>query len=46
MLKRQGVDVKGLMKEEDPVKEEAEPHIDCTGDLQVPTNEYNFSPRM
>ncbi|KAK1388375.1 villin-4 [Heracleum sosnowskyi] len=35
MLKRKGVDVKGLMKEEDPVKEEAEPHIDCTGDLQV-----------
>ncbi|KAL8135204.1 hypothetical protein AgCh_010025 [Apium graveolens] len=35
MLKRQGVDVKGLMKEEEPVKEEAEPHIDCTGDLQV-----------
>ncbi|WOG96873.1 hypothetical protein DCAR_0416211 [Daucus carota subsp. sativus] len=35
MLKRQGVDVKGLTKEEDPAKEDTEPNIDCTGDLQV-----------
>lgn len=34
MLKRQGVDVKGLVKA-DPVKEEPLPYIDCTGDLQV-----------
>lgn len=46
MLKRQGVDVKGLTKEEDPAKEDTEPNIDCTGDLQVLTTEYNFSPKM
>ncbi|KAK4798794.1 hypothetical protein SAY86_031120 [Trapa natans] len=34
LLKRQGVNVKGLMKAE-PVKEEPKPNIDCTGDLQV-----------
>lgn len=34
MLKRQGVNVKGLLKA-DPVKEEPQPNIDCTGDLQV-----------
>ncbi|KAL3819575.1 hypothetical protein ACJIZ3_005480 [Penstemon smallii] len=34
MLKRQGVNVKGLLKAESP-KEEPQPHIDCTGDLQV-----------
>ncbi|XP_054822780.1 villin-4-like [Prosopis cineraria] len=34
LLKRQGVDVKGLLKV-DPVKEEPQPHIDCTGRLQV-----------
>ncbi|RYR77067.1 hypothetical protein Ahy_A01g001545 [Arachis hypogaea] len=34
LLKRQGVDVKGLLKAE-PVKEEPKPHIDCTGHLQV-----------
>ncbi|KAK1399798.1 villin-4 [Heracleum sosnowskyi] len=36
LLRRQGVDVKGLMKE-GPSKEEsqAQPHIDCTGNLQV-----------
>lgn len=34
MLKRQGVNVKGLLKA-DPIKEEPQPNIDCTGDLQV-----------
>ncbi|ONI27342.1 hypothetical protein PRUPE_1G081400 [Prunus persica] len=34
LLKRQGVDVKGLLKA-DPVKEEPQPYIDCTGNLQV-----------
>ncbi|KAL0453394.1 UNVERIFIED_CONTAM: Villin-4 [Sesamum latifolium] len=34
LLKRQGVNVKGLVKTESP-KAEPEPHIDCTGDLQV-----------
>ncbi|KAL6525515.1 Villin-4 [Orobanche hederae] len=33
LLKRQGLNVKGL-KEESP-KEEPQPYIDCTGDLQV-----------
>ncbi|WCJ19622.1 villin putative [Euphorbia peplus] len=34
MLKRQGVNVKGLVKTA-PVKEEPEPYIDVTGNLQV-----------
>ncbi|XP_058723366.1 villin-4-like [Vicia villosa] len=34
LLKRQGVNVKGLLKA-DAVKEEPQPHIDCTGHLQV-----------
>ncbi|XP_057422444.1 villin-4-like [Lotus japonicus] len=34
LLKRQGLDVKGLVKA-DPVKEEPQPFIDCTGHLQV-----------
>lgn len=34
LLKRQGVNVKGLLKA-DPVKEEPQPQIDCTGNLQV-----------
>ncbi|PKI54831.1 hypothetical protein CRG98_024782 [Punica granatum] len=34
MLRRQGVNVKGLVKSE-PAKEEPQPYIDCTGDLQV-----------
>ncbi|XP_028196834.1 villin-4-like [Glycine soja] len=34
LLKRQGLDVKGLVKSE-PEKEEPQPHIDCTGHLQV-----------
>ncbi|KAL0359761.1 UNVERIFIED_CONTAM: Villin-4 [Sesamum angustifolium] len=34
LLKRQGVNVKGLVKAESP-KAEPEPHIDCTGDLQM-----------
>lgn len=34
LLKRQGVNVKGLLKAE-PVKEEPQPFIDCTGNLQV-----------
>ncbi|KAJ4709284.1 villin 4 [Melia azedarach] len=34
LLKRQGVNVKGLLKAE-PVKEEPQPYIDCTGNLQV-----------
>ncbi|KAK3221326.1 hypothetical protein Dsin_008351 [Dipteronia sinensis] len=34
LLKRQGVNVKGLLKA-DPVKEEPQPFIDCTGHLQV-----------
>ncbi|KAI5011210.1 hypothetical protein ZWY2020_013347 [Hordeum vulgare] len=34
LLKNQGLDVKGLMKSAD-VKEEPEPYIDCTGNLQV-----------
>lgn len=34
LLKRQGFNVKGLMKAT-PVKEEPQPYIDCTGNLQV-----------
>ncbi|KAG6587739.1 Villin-4, partial [Cucurbita argyrosperma subsp. sororia] len=34
LLKRRGVNVKGLLKN-DPVKEEPRPYIDCTGNLQV-----------
>ncbi|CAI9098426.1 OLC1v1035070C1 [Oldenlandia corymbosa var. corymbosa] len=34
LLKRQGVNVKGLLKATPP-KEEPQPHIDCTGNLQV-----------
>ncbi|XP_051148849.1 villin-4-like [Andrographis paniculata] len=34
LLKRQGFNVKGLLKAETPT-EEPQPHIDCTGDLQV-----------
>ncbi|GAB2291448.1 hypothetical protein Dimus_025703, partial [Dionaea muscipula] len=34
LLKRQGLNVKGLMKA-DPVKEEPQVYIDCTGSLQV-----------
>ncbi|XP_022753401.1 villin-4-like [Durio zibethinus] len=34
LLQRQGVNVKGLLKAA-PVKEEPQPHIDCTGNLQV-----------
>ncbi|XP_019197919.1 PREDICTED: villin-4-like isoform X1 [Ipomoea nil] len=34
LLKRQGINVKGLMKDSPP-KEEPQPCIDCTGDLQV-----------
>ncbi|KAK4431974.1 Villin-4 [Sesamum alatum] len=34
LLKRQGVNVKGLLKAESP-KEEHQLYIDCTGDLQV-----------
>ncbi|KAJ6844880.1 villin-5-like isoform X2 [Iris pallida] len=34
LLKRQGLNVKGLMKAA-PVKEEPQPFIDCTGNLQV-----------
>ncbi|KAL1359323.1 hypothetical protein HN51_004625 [Arachis hypogaea] len=34
LLKRQGVNVKGLLKA-DTVKEEPQPYIDCTGHLQV-----------
>ncbi|KAH9805828.1 Villin-4 [Citrus sinensis] len=34
LLKRQGVNVKGLLKAE-PVKEEPQAFIDCTGNLQV-----------
>ncbi|XVF34161.1 hypothetical protein REPUB_Repub18cG0034700 [Reevesia pubescens] len=34
LLQRQGVNVKGLLKAA-PVKEEPEPYIDCTGNLQV-----------
>ncbi|XP_050216525.1 villin-4 [Mercurialis annua] len=34
LLKRQGVNVKGLMKAA-PAKEEPQPHIDVTGNLQV-----------
>ena len=34
LLKRQGVNVKGLLKA-DPVKEEPQPYIDCTGNLQA-----------
>ncbi|XP_051150552.1 villin-4-like isoform X1 [Andrographis paniculata] len=35
MLRRQGVDVKGLVKDEAPIEEDDDPHIDCAGDLQV-----------
>ncbi|KAJ9548328.1 hypothetical protein OSB04_020871 [Centaurea solstitialis] len=34
LLKRQGVNVRGLLKAA-PAKEEPQPHIDCTGHLQV-----------
>lgn len=34
LLKRQGLNVKGLLKA-DPENEEPEPYIDCTGNLQV-----------
>ncbi|KQJ95723.1 hypothetical protein BRADI_3g18707v3 [Brachypodium distachyon] len=34
LLKRQGLNVKGLMKAA-PAKEEPQPYIDCTGSLQV-----------
>ncbi|XVF69972.1 hypothetical protein PTKIN_Ptkin11bG0123800 [Pterospermum kingtungense] len=34
LLQRQGVNVKGLLKTA-PVKEEPQPYIDCTGNLQV-----------
>ncbi|XP_047330593.1 villin-4-like [Impatiens glandulifera] len=34
LLKRQGVDVKGLVKSS-PAKEEPQPYIECTGNLQV-----------
>ncbi|OAY85038.1 Villin-4 [Ananas comosus] len=34
LLKRQGLNVKGLMKAA-PIKEEPQPYIDCTGNLQV-----------
>ncbi|KAL3744025.1 hypothetical protein ACJRO7_013301 [Eucalyptus globulus] len=34
LLKRQGLNVKGLMKAS-PVKEEPQPYIDCSGHLQV-----------
>ncbi|RAL50815.1 hypothetical protein DM860_015962 [Cuscuta australis] len=34
LLKRQGVNMKGFVKDS-PRKEEPQPHIDCTGDLQV-----------
>ncbi|KAG8372323.1 hypothetical protein BUALT_Bualt12G0054200 [Buddleja alternifolia] len=34
LLKRQGVNVKGLLKADSP-KDEPQPYIDCTGDLQV-----------
>lgn len=34
LLKRQGLNVKGLMKAAPP-KEEPQPYIDCTGNLQV-----------
>ncbi|XP_073158303.1 villin-4 isoform X1 [Henckelia pumila] len=34
LLKRQGVNVKGILKAETP-KEEPQPYIDCSGDLQV-----------
>lgn len=34
LLKRQGINVKGLLKAETP-KEEPQPYIDCTGNLQV-----------
>ncbi|KAJ4957491.1 hypothetical protein NE237_024602 [Protea cynaroides] len=34
LLKRQGVNVKGLLKAA-PAKEETQPYIDCTGNLQV-----------
>ncbi|XP_023516796.1 villin-4-like isoform X1 [Cucurbita pepo subsp. pepo] len=34
LLKRQGFNVKGLLKAE-PVREEPRPYIDCTGNLQV-----------
>ncbi|XP_059637389.1 villin-4-like isoform X2 [Cornus florida] len=34
LLKRQGVNVKGLLKAS-PAKEEPQPYIDCTGNLQV-----------
>ncbi|KAK2970712.1 hypothetical protein RJ640_015137, partial [Escallonia rubra] len=34
LLKRQGINVKGLLKAA-PAKEEPQPYIDCTGNLQV-----------
>ncbi|KAG8367730.1 hypothetical protein BUALT_Bualt16G0103300 [Buddleja alternifolia] len=35
LLKRQGINVKGLLKAESPKEEEPQPYIDCTGDLKV-----------
>ncbi|KAM7473514.1 hypothetical protein LguiB_020757 [Lonicera macranthoides] len=35
LLKRQGVNVKGLLKAAPAKEEEPKPHIDCTGNLQV-----------
>lgn len=35
LLKRQGINVKGLLKAESPKEEEPQTYIDCTGDLQV-----------
>lgn len=37
LLKRQGINVKGLLKST-PAKEEPQPYIDCTGNLQVRIN--------
>ncbi|CAH9143940.1 unnamed protein product [Cuscuta epithymum] len=35
LLKRRGVNVKGLVKDTPKKEDEPQPHIDCTGDLQV-----------
>lgn len=40
LLKRQGVNVKGLLKA-DTIKEEPQPYIDCTGHLQVVCTAYH-----
>lgn len=40
LLKRQGINVKGLLKAETP-KEEPQPFIDCTGNLQVIRRVYS-----